>query len=136
MLAPKWWLVHLFVAGAVYGMLRLGLWQWHRANSATGGIQNYAYAFQWPLFAVFGIVLWVKTLQDEVRRPEGAERRDPRTHAVAPDAHIIRQPGVRVGISTPEIAIDEDDPEVAAWNARLAALNAATAAVESRRSRA
>ena len=136
MLAPKWWLVHLFVAGAVYGMLRLGLWQWHRANSRTGGIQNYAYAFQWPLFAVFGIVLWVKTLQDEVRRPEGAERRDPRTQHVAPDAHIIRQPGVRVGISTPVIEVDEDDTEVAAWNARLAALNAATAAAESRRSRA
>jgi DNA-binding transcriptional regulator of glucitol operon len=129
-------LVHLFVAAAVYGMLRLGLWQWHRANSATGGIQNYAYAFQWPLFAVFGVVLWIKTLQDELRRPEGADRRDPRTQHALPDAHIIRQPGVRVGISTPEIAIDENDPEVAAWNARLAALNAATAAAEGRRARA
>jgi len=66
-LAPKWWLLHLFVAATVYGMLRLGLWQWHRANSTSGGIQNYAYAFQWPLFAVFGIVLWVKTMQDELR---------------------------------------------------------------------
>jgi hypothetical protein len=135
-LAPKWWLVHLFVAGVVYGMLRLGLWQWHRANSRTGGIQNYAYAFQWPLFAVFGIVLWVKTLQDEVRRPAGSDRRDPRTHHVAPDATIIRRPGVRIGISTPAIEVDEGDAEVAAWNARLAALNAADAAVESRRSRA
>jgi DNA-binding transcriptional regulator of glucitol operon len=135
-LAPKWWLVHLLVAAAVYAMLRLGLWQWHRANSSTGGIQNYAYAFQWPLFAVFGIVLWVKTLQDEVRRPAGADRRDPRTHHVAPDATIIRQPGVRVGISTPDVVVDDDDDEVLAWNARLAALNAATAAVEGRRSRA
>ena len=77
-----------------------------------------------------------KTLQDEVRRPAGADRRDPRTHHVAPDATIIRQPGVRVGISTPTVTADQDDPEVAAWNARLAALNAASAAVESRRSRA
>ena len=135
-LAPKWWVVHLLVAATVYAMLRLGLWQWHRANSKSGAIQNYAYAFQWPLFAIFGIVLWVKTLQDEVRRPDGADRRDPRTHHVAPDATIIRQPGVRVGISTPEIVVDDDDQEVAAWNARLAALNAATAAVESRRTRA
>ena len=73
LLAPKWWLLHLFVAAAVYGMLRLGLWQWHRANSSSGGIQNYAYAFQWPLFAVFGIVLWVKTMQDELRGRRGAE---------------------------------------------------------------
>jgi hypothetical protein len=132
-LAPKWWLLHLFVAGAVYGMLRLGLWQWHRAHSSTGGIQNYAYAFQWPLFAVFGIVLWVKTMQDEVRRPAGADRRDPRTHRVAPDAAIIRQPGVRIGVSTPAVEVDENDPEVAAWNARLAALNAATTALDSRK---
>jgi hypothetical protein len=132
-LAPKWWLLHLFVAVAVYGMLRLGLWQWHRAHSNSGGIQNYAYAFQWPLFAVFGIVLWVKTMQDEIRRPAGADRRDPRTHQVAPGAEIIRQPGVRVGISTTAVEVDEDDPEVAAWNARLAALNAATAALDSRK---
>src|SRR5947199_10069565 len=134
-LMPKWWVLHVTVLVAVLVMLRLGLWQWHRANSSSGGIQNYAYAFQWPLFAVFGIVLWVKTLLDEVRRPAGADRRDPRTRHVAPDAHIIRQPGVRVGISTPAAAVDEDDVEVAAWNARLAALNAATAAVEGRRSR-
>jgi hypothetical protein len=132
LLAPKWWLLHLFVAAAVYGMLRLGLWQWHRANSTSGGIQNYAYAFQWPLFAVFGIVLWIKTLQEELRRPAGAERRDPRSGRVAPDAEIIRQPGVRVGIRTTVAEVDKDDTEVAAWNARLAALNARTAAVESR----
>ena len=134
-LAPKWWLLHLFVAGAVYGMLRLGLWQWHRANSTTGGIQNYAYAFQWPLFAVFAIVLWVKTLQEEVRRPAGADRHGQQKHQVVPEASIIRQPGVRVGISTPAVEIDEDDAEVAAWNARLAALNAATAAAQTRTSR-
>jgi DNA-binding transcriptional regulator of glucitol operon len=132
-LAPRWWLLHLFVAAAVYAMLRLGLWQWHRAHSQSGGIQNYAYAFQWPLFAVFGIVLWVKTMQDEVRRPAGADRRDPRTHHVAPDATIIRRPGVRVGITTQVTEADEDDPEVAAWNARLAALNAATADLDSRK---
>src|SRR3954463_2248385 len=105
-------------------MLRLGLWQWHRANSSSGGIQNYAYAFQWPLFAVFGIVLWVKTMIEEVRRPADVPRAvGPGVHAT--EADIIRQPGVRIGISTPVVDVDEDDPEVAAWNARLAALNAA-----------
>jgi DNA-binding transcriptional regulator of glucitol operon len=118
-------------------MLRLGLWQWHRANSATGGIQNYAYAFQWPLFAVFGIVLWVKTLQDEITGRR-AQDGPPATAGAPelPDAQIIRQPGVRVGITTQAADIDPDDAEVAAWNARLAALNARTAAAESRRSRA
>src|SRR3954462_8705897 len=99
MLAPKWWLLHLFVAAAVYGMLRLGLWQWHRANSTSGGIQNYAYAFQWPLVAGFGIVLGVKTMQDELRGRRGAEHLDAMAGRVGPDAEIIRQPGVRIGIS-------------------------------------
>jgi len=133
-LAPRWWVLHLFVAAAVYAMLRLGLWQWHRAHSQSGGIQNYAYAFQWPLFAVFGIVLWVKTMQDEVRGRRGAElRHQAVADGTTPAAEIIRQPGVRVGISTPVVEVDEDDPEVAAWNARLAALNAATAAIDGRK---
>lgn len=134
MLAPRWWVLHLFVFATVYAMLRLGLWQWHRAHSHSGGIQNYAYAFQWPLFAVFGIVLWVKTMQDEVRGRRGAELRHPAVaDGATATAEIIRQPGVRVGISTPVVEVDEDDPEVAAWNARLAALNAATAALDSRK---
>jgi hypothetical protein len=133
MLTPKWWLLHLFVAAAVYGMLRLGLWQWHRANSTSGGIQNYAYAFQWPLFALFGIALWVRTMQEELRRPAGTPRGSAPAHPAAPDAEIIRQPGVRVGISTAVPEVDEDDAEVAAWNARLAALAARSAVAESRK---
>ena len=133
MLAPKWWLLHLFVLVAVLGMLRLGLWQWHRAHSKSGGIQNFAYAFQWPLFAGFAIVLWVKTLMEEVRRPADLPRGavGPGVHAT--EADIVRQPGVRIGISTPAADVDEDDPEVAAWNARFAALNARTAATDGRK---
>jgi DNA-binding transcriptional regulator of glucitol operon len=134
-LAPKWWLLHLFVLAAVLAMLRLGLWQWHRANSPSGGVQNYAYAFQWPLFACFAIVMWVKTLLEEVRRPaEGAVatravRRPMPDHPVP----IVQQPGVRVGITTAPIEADEDDVELAEWNARFAALNARQAAAENRK---
>jgi hypothetical protein len=137
-LTPKWWLLHLAVLAAVLVMLRLGLWQWHRANSPSGGIQNYAYAGQWPLFAVFAVVLWVRTLVEEVRRPRGVgsapdglpaqERRPMPSHA-----EVEHRPGVVIGVRTvvPEVA-PEDDPEVAAWNARLAALNAKAAAVPRR----
>lgn len=132
-LAPKWLALHVFVFAAVYVMLRLGLWQWHRAESATGGIQNYAYAFQWPLFAVFALVLWVRTMHEDLQR-DGA----PTPGAGLPpqqqvDADIIRAGGVVIGVSAPAPVADDDDPEVAEWNARLAALNAAHAAAESRR---
>lgn len=134
-LAPKWWGLHIGVLIAVLVMLRLGLWQWHRAESASGGIQNYAYAFQWPLFAVLAIVLWFKTLQEEVRRDPEASDTDHRPLPQQVDADIVRQPGVVIGVQTPVMAVPdaEDDPEVAAWNARLTALNKAHAAAESRR---
>ena len=134
LLTPKWWLLHVAVLLAVLGMLRLGLWQWNRAESRTGGIQNYAYAFQWPLFAVFAIVLWVRTMYEDLHR-------DPAdlSSSVSPqqrvEADIVRRGGVVMGVTTPtsQPGAFDDDPEVAEWNARLTALNAAHAAAESRR---
>ena len=113
---------------AVLVMLRLGQWQWDRANSRTGGLQNYAYALQWPLFAVFAIVVYVKTMREEDRRAAGsgsAARLDPALSGVR------REDGVRVGVSTPSVVVDPDDVETQEWNARLAALNAASARTES-----
>jgi DNA-binding transcriptional regulator of glucitol operon len=132
-LAPRWWLLHVAVLAIAVGMLRLGLWQWHRADSGGGGMQNYAYAFQWPLFATFGIVLWIRTLVEESRRDDSTTTSPaPGGAPITPEAPIIRQPGVRVGLTTTRNA-DDDDPEVAARNAALAAMNAATQATEGRR---
>jgi hypothetical protein len=133
-LAPKWWGLHIGLVLAVLVMLRLGLWQWHRAESASGGIQNYAYAFQWPIFAVLAIVLWVKTLQIEVRRdPNSPEDDRPLPQRV--DADIVRQPGIIIGITTQHVPMSDpdEDPELAAWNARFAALDAAHTTVKARR---
>jgi len=126
---PKWCLAHLVLVAAVLVMLRLGLWQWHRAESPTGGLQNYAYALQWPLFAIFAIVVYVKTMLEDTRHDSTTGRHQPRARALPPEqAGVMRQPGVRVGVATGPIQIDEDDEETLAWNARLAALNAASAA--------
>jgi len=133
-LAPKWLALHVFVIAAVLVMLRLGLWQWHRAESASGGIQNFAYAFQWPIFAVFAIVLWIRTMYEDLRHDKSAESpgQSPQQRV---EADVVRGGGMVIGVTTPIPSQDEidADPEVAAWNARLAALNAAHAATESRR---
>lgn len=132
LLSPKWWGLHLLVVALVLLFLRLGLWQWHRAQSPSGGIQNYAYAFQWPLFAVFGIVLYYKTIRIELagEADESGELPRPLTSRLAakplPPPKIEHRPGVRIGISTPAPVIDEDDDEVAIYNAYLAKLNART----------
>ncbi|HWB67088.1 MAG TPA: transcriptional regulator [Mycobacteriales bacterium] len=132
LLSPKWWGLHLFVLAAILVMLRLGLWQWHRAESASGGLQNYAYAFQWPLFAIFAGVLWWKTLKIELRGEADETGQAPRPLSRLnarpfPEPHIRHHEGVRIGISTGPAVIDDDDEEVRTYNAYLARLNARAA---------
>ncbi len=63
-LRPKWLCWHAFAVVAFAGMLWLGDWQWHCALS--GNTLSWAYTFEWPLFAIFGVVFWVRTVRDEV----------------------------------------------------------------------
>jgi hypothetical protein len=141
LLSPKWWGLHLFVVVMVLVFLRLGLWQWHRAQSPSGGIQNFAYAFQWPLFAVFGVVLWWKTLRIEVagEADETGAAPRPLTRFAAPplpEVTIERRDGVRIGITTQSVPTADDDNEVKTYNAYLAQLNerAATVTIAKQRS--
>lgn len=136
LLSPKWWGLHLFVAAMVLLFLRLGLWQWHRAQSPSGGIQNYAYAFQWPLFAGFGLVLWWKTLRIEVAGEADENGASPRPLSrlaapALPEPNITHRDGVRIGISTAPQPVDEDDDEVRIYNEYLAGLHARDAAASS-----
>jgi DNA-binding transcriptional regulator of glucitol operon len=135
LLSPKWLAGHLFVIAAALVMLRLGLWQWHRSQSSSGGIQNYAYAFQWPCFAIFAVVLWVKTIRIELS--DSDDEQPATTSRLAakalPEPAISKRPGVRVGITTQPVEPDADDAEVAAYNAYLARLNARAGAVPAAR---
>jgi hypothetical protein len=66
---PRWLGWHLFAVLAFIGMLWLGDWQLHRALS--GNSLSWAYTFEWPIFAVFGVVFWTKTVRDELHpRPD------------------------------------------------------------------
>jgi DNA-binding transcriptional regulator of glucitol operon len=65
LLRPRWLAWHAFAVLATLGMLWLGGWQLHRAES--GNELSWAYTFEWPLFAIFGVYFWAKTLRDEVR---------------------------------------------------------------------
>jgi DNA-binding transcriptional regulator of glucitol operon len=65
LLRPRWLAWHGFAVLATAGMLYLGDWQLHRAES--GNELSWAYTFEWPLFAIFGVYFWLKTLRDELR---------------------------------------------------------------------
>jgi hypothetical protein len=69
-ITPRWLAWHAFTVAAVWGMLWLGDWQFHRAES--GNALSWAYTFEWPVFAAFGIVFWAKTIIDEGKPGQAA----------------------------------------------------------------
>src|ERR1700751_1282590 len=70
LLTPRWLSWHLFAVVAVVGMCWLGDWQFRRA--IAGNTLSWAYTFEWPIFAIFGIVFWVKTIGNELPPAAGA----------------------------------------------------------------
>ena|ERR1022692_61778 len=115
--APRWLGWHVFVVFATVGMLWLGDWQFHRAES--GNALSWAYTFEWPVFAVFAVVFWVKTIIDEFRPADGGYEED--QVDLPAGARLARRSGPG-GLATGD-ADDEQDPELAAYNAYLARLN-------------
>ena len=110
-LTPKWVAWHVLAVVLAITFVRLGLWQWHRAQ-ATGSAQSMGYALQWPAFAAFGVFFWWRTVRDAVRPPGDPTPKPPRK----------RQPVS----ATVRPVTDEEDPELAAYNRYLAELNERT----------
>ena len=112
LLSPRWLAVHVIVFALAALFVRLGLWQLHRSESPTGGVQNLIYALQWPTFALFGLFLWAKTIREELHpKPQAT---DPEPGAQANDGATSR-----AMVRAPE----EPDDELAAYNRYLAALH-------------
>lgn len=117
---PRWLSWHLFAVVAFWGMLWLGDWQYRRAMA--GNSLSWAYTFEWPIFAIFGAVFWVKTVRDELHPARPAERPE-----------VVLPAGVREirgsAEDPPETAPGKDgdeggnDVELAEYNAYLAMLN-------------
>ena len=108
LIRPRWLGWHAFIIFSVVVMLCLGDWQLHRAES--GNSLSWAYTFEWPLFAIFAVVFWVKTIRDEVRPPAQAKQGD-----------AFSFPGV-LPVLPPGDGGDEagsDDEELAPYNAYL-----------------
>jgi DNA-binding transcriptional regulator of glucitol operon len=111
LLTPRWLALHTVVIVLVVAFLWLGQWQYGRAT--RGNNLSWAYTFQWPLFALFVLGLWVKMMRDETRgdaKPK-AERPPP-----------LRPPPLRP--LAPAAKPVDDDPELAAYNRYLAWLAA------------
>ena len=118
LLTPRWLGWHLFMVVSFWGMAWLGDWQLHRALSGNG--LSWAYTFEWPLFAGFAVVFWAKTIRDEFRIKRGEVTSPGPSRPELPFG--VEQVGsVQAGTAGPE---DDEDPELSAYNAYLARLNA------------
>ena len=126
LVTPRWISWHLFAVCAVIGMMWLGDWQFRRAMA--GNTLSWAYTFEWPIFAVFGVFFWFKTVRDELHPDAG---RKPRPQVVLPAG--TRQPDTAGTVLATGPADDDQsaesedaepvDPELAEYNAYLARLN-------------
>ena len=112
LIRPRWIGWHLLMVVSVAGMLALGWWQFRRAVS--GNALSWAYTFEWPVFAVFAVVFWAKTIRDEFSPPDTDEAPDRAEYAVGSYAESR---GKELLVWEPE------DPDLAAYNAYLARLN-------------
>lgn len=123
-LSRRWWAGHVLIIAGCGLFLALARWQWDRAHSVTGDWQNFGYALQWPLFAVFLAAGWLRFLWLEQHAPEqhAPENRPPaqRARDRRRDMSDIPASGpAPAGRPTPE---DDPDDELAAYNAYLARL--------------
>jgi hypothetical protein len=112
LITPRWLGWHALAWFLIAGMLALGYWQLRRAEE--GNALSWAYTFEWPVFAVFGVVFWAKTIRDEFVPPDADEAPDRAEFAVGAAADAR---GKELVLWEPE------DADLAAYNAYLARLN-------------
>lgn len=111
---PGWLGLHALAVALCAAFLGFGWWQFDRAQQ--GNDRSWAYTFEWPIFAIFVIVMWIKMMRDEVN---GVDENDPRR---APN--VIEEPA-EAAVKREIIKQQEtEDPALAAYNRYLARLNA------------
>jgi len=121
--------IHLITLAFV-PLCGLAAW-WQIARAFGGNGLSYLYSVEWPIFAAIGVYFWwmlIHTDYDAVglrgmrARMESAPAPDPAS-ATALDGTSITTTGEDVGVRGPAPALEVDDPELAAYNARLAQLS-------------
>jgi hypothetical protein len=77
LLTPPWIVLHCFAVVLTVAFGLLGWWQLSRAQG--GNAISWGYAFEWPLFALFTLALWIRQMRLELRKdlPEEARRGKP-----------------------------------------------------------
>jgi hypothetical protein len=120
---PAWLARHALAAGLVAAFLLLAAWQFSRATG--GNVLSWGYTMQWPVFAGFVAVLWLREVRRAVRGaaagvpapPEYAPGEPPAssTPAAAPVAPA-RRPVITRRVRTEAADVERGDADLAAYN--------------------
>jgi hypothetical protein len=100
-------------------------WQITRATDGNG--LSYLYAIEWPIFAILGVYFWwmlIHTNYDAVglRGMRNRQEVKPMGSADAAIGTDVSTPAPQDALATASRIDGEEDPELAAYNARLAQL--------------
>lgn len=103
--------------------LVLGWWQWRRGQA--GNARSFAYALEWPAFAIFVLFMWGRMIYDELRpATRRVDRRGSSAEAAAEPAASARGPEAPARAGSADPVDPEEAAELAAYNRYLAELNA------------
>jgi hypothetical protein len=101
---------------------------WWQINRAADGNQlSYLYSVMWPAFAVLGLVFWWMLIHTDYETVglKGTRRQQDASPSDGSAALPEPPPSASVATTPPMPVVTEDeDPELAAYNARLAELTA------------
>lgn len=126
LVSAAWLARHALAVVLIGGFLALGWWQISRALS--GNALSWAYAVEWPIFAGFVAVIWLR----EARRAGGRGGSRPTATSDRPRAPAGTSPYRRPVLTARRAPADADpgpdDPQLIAYNHYLAWLSAHPAA--------
>lgn len=94
----------------------LAWWQWQRYSSASGTWQNLGYVLQWPLFGLFPAFVFWRLRALRLRETQAEQGEAAQADAERPVAVSTPRPAQRLAVA------DDEDAELAAYNAYLAEL--------------
>jgi hypothetical protein len=117
--------LHLAVFVFVPGCALAAWWQINRA--ADGNQLSYLYSVMWPAFGILGLYFWWMLIHTDYENVglKGMRRQQAEAALVEPEASSSSS--LSSNTTGPEAPISvsaDDDPELAAYNARLAELAA------------
>lgn len=116
--------LHVAVLVFVPGCAIAAWWQVTRAQD--GNQLSYLYSVMWPVFGLLGLCFWWMLIHTDYETVgmKGLRHQQAEAAQAAPETEIDWPAAAMELAEGPDGSADEDDPELAAYNARLADLAA------------